>query len=70
MKNLFKVTPKEIADMSPEEFNGYVHNMVMSYKMNSKTSKELEAFYYEGVRFDKDTPDRLWDWLGKEWKLK
>lgn len=67
MKNLFKITAKDIEMMDKVEFSKYVHDLVCSYQLNSTNPTPPEAFYYEGVRFDKDTPDHLWEWLDNQW---
>jgi hypothetical protein len=53
------------ADYSKEDIN----KILEEYNKNAKFTTKPSCFYYNGIRYDKDTPEELWGDLFNELEI-
>lgn len=54
---------KKISEMTPEEYSNLISDLIINYAKHSKRTIETECFYFDGIKYDKNTPDELWEKL-------
>ena len=59
---------KSLSEMTVQEYHDYIEALLDLYRKESVVTHKPESFYFDGIKFDKNTPSSCWDWLNKQWE--
>ncbi len=51
---------KSLSEMTLQEYSEMISALIDTYRKESTEVVKPTCFYYNGIKFDKNTPDELW----------